>query len=70
MQLTFQRDDDVRQAGVDVLGAGVPLDPGAEDLGQHPRRLPPLLLPPPDVRQGPDHHPAPLELAEPGETMI
>ena len=69
MQLTFQRDDDVGEAVVDVPGAGVPLNPGAEDLGQHPRRLPPLLLPPPDVRQGPHHQPPALQLPEPGDTQ-
>ena len=67
MQLTFQRDDDVCQAGVYVLGAGVSLYPGAEHLGQHPRRLPALLLPPPDVRQGADHQAPALQLPEPGE---
>ena len=65
---TFQGDDDVCQGGVNFLDVGVPVNPGTEDLGQHPGGLPPLLLSPPDVPENPEDHLPSSQLSEPEKT--
>ena len=62
---TFQGDDDVCQGGVNFLDVGVAVDPGAEDLCQHPGGLSPLLLSPPDITEDPQHHLPSRQFSEP-----